>query len=78
MAGEIALLSSELDAAKAESLFRARLLAVARQQQAKSWETPRLHEPRAALARPGQGAAGSRTARSGLRVVHRGVRHARS
>jgi class 3 adenylate cyclase len=32
--------------------------------------TPRLHEPRAPLARPGQGAASPRTARSGLRVVH--------
>ena len=37
MAGEIALLSSELDAAKAEGYFQ-RALAVARQQQAKSWE----------------------------------------
>ena len=37
MAGEIALLSSELDAAKAEGHFQ-RGLAVARQQQAKSWE----------------------------------------
>jgi predicted ATPase len=36
-AGEIALLSSELDAAKAESYFQ-RALLVARQQQAKSWE----------------------------------------
>jgi predicted ATPase len=36
-AGEIALLSSELDAAKAEGYFQ-RALAVARQQQAKSWE----------------------------------------
>jgi predicted ATPase len=37
MAGEIALLSSELDAAKAEGYFQ-RALAVARRQQAKSWE----------------------------------------
>jgi class 3 adenylate cyclase/predicted ATPase len=37
MAGEIALLSSELDAAKAEGYFQ-RALSVARQQQAKSWE----------------------------------------
>jgi predicted ATPase len=36
-AGEIALLSSELDAAKGEGHFQ-RALAVARQQQAKSWE----------------------------------------
>jgi predicted ATPase len=37
MAGEIALLSLEPDAAKAEAYFK-RALAVARQQQAKSWE----------------------------------------
>src|SRR6476469_7019900 len=37
MAGEIALVSSELDAAKAEGYFQ-RALAVARQQQARSWE----------------------------------------
>jgi predicted ATPase len=37
MAGEIAMLSSELDTAKAEAHFE-RALAVARQQQAKSWE----------------------------------------
>ena len=46
--------------------------------------TPKL-KPRTAfdyeqihLARPGEGAASARTARSGLRLVHRGVRHARS
>ena len=38
--------------------------------------TPRRHEPRAPLARPGQGAASARPAGSGLRVVQ--VRHARS
>jgi predicted ATPase len=37
MAGEIALLSPEPDAARAEAHFE-RALAVARQQQAKSWE----------------------------------------
>jgi hypothetical protein len=37
IAGEIALLSHDLDAAKAEAYFD-RALAVARQQQAKSWE----------------------------------------
>jgi predicted ATPase len=37
MAGEIALLSPEPDAPKAEQYFE-RALAVARQQQAKSWE----------------------------------------
>ena len=37
VAGEIALLSPEIDVAKAESYLK-RALAVARQQQAKSWE----------------------------------------
>jgi predicted ATPase len=37
MAGEIAFLSSERDTSKAEASFE-RALAVARQQQAKSWE----------------------------------------
>ena len=37
IAGEVALLSSEPDAAKAEAYFE-RALAVARRQQAKSWE----------------------------------------
>ena len=37
MAGEIALMGSQPDAAKAEARFE-RALAVARQQQAKSWE----------------------------------------
>ena len=37
MAGEIALMSPEPDAAKAEAYFE-RALAVAREQQAKSWE----------------------------------------
>jgi predicted ATPase len=37
MAGEIALMSSEPDAARAEAHFE-RALAVARQQRAKSWE----------------------------------------
>ena len=34
-------------------------------------------EPRTPLARPGQGVASARTARASLRLVHRGVRHAR-
>src|SRR5262249_22445733 len=40
--------------------------------------TPRRHEPRTPLARPGQGAASARTAGSGLRVVHGRLRHPRS
>ena len=55
VAGEIALMSPEPDATKAQAYFE-RALAVARQQQAKSLGELRAHEPRAALARPGQGA----------------------
>jgi hypothetical protein len=40
--------------------------------------TPRHHEHGAALARPGKAAAGSRSSRSGLWLVHRRLRHARS
>jgi len=76
-AGVIALQAPEPDVAKAETHFE-RALAVAREQQAKSWELPRRHEPRAPLARPGQGAASARTACYGLRVVYGGVRHAGS
>ena len=74
--GELAL-KSPLDVARAEVYFE-RALAVARQQQAKSWELRAAMSLRAALARPGQGAASARTACSGLRLVHRRVRHARS
>ena len=66
--GEIALMSPERDAAKAQTYFE-RALAVARQQQAKSWEL-RAAMSLARSARPGQAAASSRTARSGLRLVH--------
>ena len=48
------------------------------QQESKVLGTPRRNEPRAALARPGQGAASARTVGSGLWVVHGRVRHARS
>jgi predicted ATPase len=69
IAGEIALISPEPDAAKAEAYFE-RALAVARKQQAKSWEL-RGDEHGAAVARSGQAAASSRTAGSGLWLVHR-------
>ena len=68
IAGEIALKSPQRDTAKAEAYFE-RALTVGRQQQAKSWKTPRRNEPRTPLARPGQGAASARTACSGLRLV---------
>jgi predicted ATPase len=61
IAGEVTLLSPEPDAVKAEAHFE-RALAVAREQQAKSWEL------RAAMsmARSGQAAASPRSTRAGL------------
>ena len=73
MAGEVALLSPEPE--KAEAHFN-RALAVARQQQAKSWELRAAMSSRAPLARPGQGAASARTVGSGVWVVYGGLRHA--
>ena len=49
IAGEIALKSAEPDAAKAQAYFQ-RALAVARKQQAKSWELARCDEHGAAVA----------------------------
>jgi predicted ATPase len=72
IAGEISLTSQERNEGKAEAYFE-RALVIARQQQAKSWGTPRRDEPRTPLARPGQAAASPRTARSGLWLVHRRV-----
>ena len=77
IAGEIALKSPGRDASKAEIVFRARHRARA-PTTSQILGTPRRNEPRAALARPGQGAASARTAGSGLRLVYGGVRHARS
>ena len=74
IAGEIELMFPEPDPAKAETLFRARprrRLPTTSQVMG----TPRLHEPRPPLARPGQGAASARTAFSGLRVVYGRLRH---
>ena len=64
IAGEIALMSSEPDRAKAEAYFE-RALAVARLQQAKSWEL-RGDEHGAAVARSGQAERGPRSSHSGL------------
>ncbi len=72
IAGQIALLSPEPDAPKAEDYF-GRALSVARQQQAKSWELRAAMS--LALARPGQGAASARTAGAGLRMIYGGVRN---
>ena len=66
IAGEIALMMPPADAIKAEGYFD-RALAIARARRAKSWEL------RAAMSM----ARGPRSARPGLRLVHRRVRHAR-
>jgi predicted ATPase len=51
-------------------------LQIADEQGALLVESPHRDEPRASLARPGQAAAGSRTARASVRLVHRRLRHA--
>ena len=68
MAGEIAVLSPELEAAKARAYFE-RALAVAREQQAKSWEL-RATMSMARLWRDQGKPEQSRTARSGVLLVH--------
>jgi predicted ATPase len=80
MAGEIALKSPEADAGKAQACFE-RALAVARKQQAKSWElraAMSMYEHGTAVARSKQAGLGTKTSRSGLWLVHRRLRHARS
>ena len=77
IAGEIALKSPEPDAAKAEAYFE-RALAVARQQQAKSWELRAAMSLARLWRDQGKVQRSARTVGSGLRVVHGGVRHARS
>ena len=77
IAGEIALKSPRAGCRESGSVFRARTRCRT-PAASKILGTPRRHEPRTPLARPGQGAASARTAGSGLRLVHRGLRHARS
>jgi class 3 adenylate cyclase/predicted ATPase len=67
--GQILLHASLPSAAKAEGYFE-RALTVARQQQTKSWELRAATSLARLWLLPGQGAAGARTAGSGLRVVH--------
>ena len=64
------------DTAKAEAYFE-RALAIARAQQAKSWELRAAMSLARLWRDQGKREAGSRTARSGLRLVHRRLRHAR-
>ena len=61
IAGDIALWSPEPDAARAEAYFE-RALADRPPTASQILGTPRRHEPRTPLARPGQGAASARTA----------------
>jgi hypothetical protein len=70
-------MSPEPDAAKAEAYLE-RALTVARRQQAKSWELRAAMSMARLWRDQGKAAASSRTARSGLWLVHRRVRHARS
>jgi len=67
---EIALMPPEPNAAKAE-VYIERALAVARRQQAKSWEAAPSKECGAALARPSEATASARSARSGVWLLHR-------
>ena len=69
VAGEIARLSPEIDAAKAQRYFE-KALAVGASTTSQILGTPRLHEPRAPLARSGQERRGARTARSGVWLVY--------
>jgi hypothetical protein len=70
---EIALMSPEPDAPKAEACFD-HALAVARARQAKSWELRAATSLVATSSRSGQARRGRR---SGLLLVHRRLRHAR-
>jgi len=74
-AGEIALMSPEPDATKAEVYF-GRALTIAREQRAKSWELRAAMSMAPAVERSGQTAAGPRPSRPGLWLVLRGLRHA--
>jgi tetratricopeptide (TPR) repeat protein len=69
IAGEIALISPEADVAKAEAHFD-RAVAIARAQQAKGLGAARDDEHGAHLARSGEAAAGPRSPRPRLRLVH--------
>ena len=75
-AGEIALMSPEPDAAKAEAHFE-RAIAIAREQQAKSWELRAATSLARLWQRSGQAQRGARSSRADLWLVHRGFRHAR-
>ena len=77
VAGQIALMSPQRDAAKAEAYF-GRALAVARKQQARSLELRAAMSMARLLRDQGKTGRGQRSSCSGLRLVHRRLRHARS
>jgi predicted ATPase len=68
-AGETALMSPEPDAAKAQAHFE-RAIAITRAQQVKSWELRAATSLALLWARSRKTAAGPRSSRPGLRVVH--------
>ena len=75
IAGEVALRRAEPDATKAEACFE-RALAVARAQQAKSWELRAAMSLARLLARSRAGGMRPAISRADLRLVHRRLRHA--
>ena len=70
IAGEIALMCPQPDIAKAEAYFE-RALAVAREQQAKSWELRAAMSMARLWRDQGKRDARARSSRAGLRLVHR-------
>ena len=76
MAGEIALMAPQPDAAKAEAHFE-HALAIAREAEGEVLGAARRDELGAFVARSGQAGRGARSAGAGLRLVHRRLRHAR-
>jgi predicted ATPase len=76
VAGEIALMSPQRDEAKAEACFEC-ALAVARQQQAKSWELRAAMSVARLWRDQGKRDEAGELLASGLRLVHRRFRHTR-
>ena len=74
VAGEIALRSPVPDAARAQSYFTT-ALAIARRRQAKSWELRSATSYARLMRDQGRVRRSLRSARAGLRLVYRGLRH---
>ena len=70
--GELLLRQAVPDAAQAEACFQ-QALAIARRQQAKSWELRAAMSLSRLWQQQGKRAAGARVARADLRLVHRGL-----